>query len=116
MGRQQRVGLLPDPDRLDRPRAQRAARRQRQRHEGQQRRAAEDRRKRPSRHEVEYGKPYPRGELSRGGSALQELMARYKLLQEQQLNVPASWIPETHQTIDPSLATQAPASAEVTRL
>ena len=71
---------------------------------------------RKSRHEVEYGKPYPRGELSRGGSALQELMARYKLLQEQQLNVPASWIPETHQTIDPSLATQAPASAEVTRL
>jgi hypothetical protein len=52
-----------------------------------------------TRKEKEYGKPYPLGELSRGGSAYEELMARFDLLQEHELNVLAAWVDEVNGTI-----------------
>lgn len=48
-----------------------------------------------------YGKPYPMGELSRSGSAYQELLARFAQLKEEGVDESASWLQETDQTIIP---------------
>jgi hypothetical protein len=49
-----------------------------------------------SKKEVEYGKPYPLGELSQSGSAYEELTARWGKLREHSLDVEAAWLAEEH--------------------
>lgn len=51
--------------------------------------------------EKEYGKPYPLGEVSKGGSPYQELVARMEMLREDGVQCLAVWLPEKHIEIEP---------------
>ncbi len=61
-----------------------------------------------------YGKPYKLGELSRSGSAYQELMSTIKSLKDEGLDEDGAWIEETHMLVAPRYTSVARAEKILT--